>query len=192
MAKVEIDETELRTYQQVFTAVRQGLENPKTRQKLLEVQAELTPGAVHPEISTRGALDEFKSEILGELGKFREDFTKEKAEREEREARERLSTKWTTSQAAARKQGYLGEGLEKLEAYMEQHGIADHEIAIPAFERANPPPTPVATGGQRFDFFGAKETRPPDLQALLAGDDDAFLATAIPAALAEARGQTQR
>ena len=31
MAKVEIDETDLRNYQQVFTAVRAGLANPKTR-----------------------------------------------------------------------------------------------------------------------------------------------------------------
>jgi hypothetical protein len=189
MAKVEIDETELATYRQVFTAVRQGLANPKTRTKLLEVQAELTPEATSPEITLWSSLGAFKTEILGELSKLREETTKEKTDREERDSRDRLNARWSESQAVARAAGYTPEGLEKLEKFMETHGVADHRIAIPAFERENPPPQPVTTGGQRWDFFGAKETRPPDLKALLEGDEDSFLAQAIPEALGSVRNQ---
>lgn len=189
MAKVEVDETELATYKQVFTAVRQGLANPKTRSKLLEVQAELTPEATAPEITLKSALDTFKGEILGEFQKLREETAKEKNDRDERESRAALQARWTQGRLAARDQGYTAEGLEKLEKFMEEEGIANHIHAIPAFEKINPPPAPVTTGGQRWDFFGAKETRPPDLNALLAGDDDVFLAHAIPEALNSVRGK---
>jgi hypothetical protein len=189
MAKVEIDETELATYRQVFTAVRQGLANPKTRAKLLEVQAELTPEATSPEITLRSSLDAFKTEILGEFSKFREETVKEKTDREERDSRDRLNARWAESQNAARGEGYKGDALDALEKFMEEKGVADHRVAIPAFERLHPPAQPVTTGGQRWDFFGAKETRPPDLKALLEGDEDAFLAQAIPEALASVRNQ---
>jgi hypothetical protein len=189
MAKVEIDETDLRNYQQVFTAVRAGLANPKTRAKLLEVQAELTPEAASPEISLRATLSEFKSELLDEIGKIREETQKEKADREAADERTRLNASWNESKAAAMAQGYTAEGMEKLEKFMELHGVADHRIAIPAFEKENPPAQPLASGGQRWDFFGSKETQPPDLKALLAGDEDAFLGPAITEALAQVRNQ---
>ena len=189
MAKVEIDETELATYRQVFSAVRQGLANPKTRPKLLEVQAELTPEAVSPEVTFRSSLDELKTEVLSEIGKLREETAKDKADREERDSRSQLNARWAESQMAARTAGYTAEGLEKLERFMEEHGVADHRIAIPAFEKENPPAQPVSTGGQRWDFFGAKETRPPDLNALLEGNEDAFMSQAIGEALASVRNQ---
>lgn len=189
MAKVEIDETELRNYQQVFNAVRQGLANPKTREKLLEVQAELTPETASPEITLRTTLSEFKSELLGEIGKIREESAKERTDREESEQRTRLTARWNESRAAAAAQGYTAEGLEKLEKFMEEHGVADHRIAIPAFEKENPPAQPLMNGGQRWDFFGAKETQPPDIKALLSGDEDAFLGPAIADTLAQVRSQ---
>jgi hypothetical protein len=189
MAKVEVDETEWRAYQQVYTAVQQGWKDPKVREKLLEAHALQHPEAAHPEITLRSSLDAFKTEILGEFSKFREETAKEKTDREERDSRDRLNARWTQSQSAARAAGYTPEGLEKLEKFMEAHGVADHRIAIPAFERENPPPEPVTTGGQRWDFFGAKETRPPDLNALLEGNEDAFLAQAIPEALAAVRNK---
>jgi hypothetical protein len=189
MPKVEIDETELKTYQQVFNAVRQGLNNPKTRTKLLEVQAELTPEAASPEVTINSTLSTFRTELLDELGKFREEVSKEKSEREERETRDRLGREWSEGQLIARGKGYTAEGLEKLEKFMETNGIASHRHAIPSFEAENPPPQPVSSGGQRWDFFGAKETRPPDLNALLAGDEEAFLGPAIADALNAVRGQ---
>jgi hypothetical protein len=189
MAEVKIDETELATYRQVFEAVRKGLANPKTRAKLLEVQAELTPEATSPEITLRSSIDAFKTEILGEFTKLREETAKEKTDREERESRDALTRRWDESRAAARGDGYKGESLDALEKFMEEKGVADHRVAIPAFERLHPPAQPVETGGQRWDFFGAKETRPPDLKALLEGDEDAFLAQAIPEALGSVRNQ---
>jgi|SRR5215831_10494138 len=189
MATVEVDETELATYKQVFTAVRQGLANPKTRGKLLEVQAELTPEAALPEVTLGKALGEFKSEILGELAKFREESAKDKEERRADEQRQRLTRQWEDGRATARTQGYTAEGLEQLEKFMEEEGIAKHANAIPAFERLNPPAQPVETGGSRWDFFGAKETQPPDIKALLEGNEDAFLGPAITSTLQQIRGQ---
>ena len=189
MPMVEVDETELKNYQAVFQAVRQGLANPKTRGKLLEVQAELTPEAAVPEVAFGRQLADFRTEIVGELQKFREESAKEKEERESRESRERLEKRWNEGRVAARGQGYTAEGLEQLEKFMEEEGIANHVHAIPAFERVNPPPKPVETGGSRWDFFGAKETQPPDLKALLEGNDEAFLGPAIADTLTQIRSQ---
>jgi len=189
MGKIEIDETELRTYQQVYSAVRAGFANPKTRDKLLQVHAELNPDAPLPEIALKHSFDELKTELLSEFSKLREETAKEKADREEREQRSALSARWNESQTAARRDGYIGEGLEKLEKFMEEHGVADHRIAIPAFEKEHPLAQPLTTGGQRWDFFGAKETQPPDLKALLEGNEDAFLGPAITDTLNQIRTQ---
>ena len=54
----------------------------------------------------------------------------------------------TQGRAVARQEGYTDEGLRDLEQFMQDNGIADHALAMPAFERANPPPEPVMTSSR--------------------------------------------
>ncbi len=72
---------------------------------------------------------------------------------------------------------------------MEKNGVADHEVAIPAFERLHPPPEPVVSGGARWNFFDqAAGANDEAMKALMGGNDEAFLSMALPTALKEGRG----
>ncbi len=89
--------------------------------------------------------------------------------------------------AVAREAGYTDEGLRELEQFMQDNGVFDHTIAMPAFERANPPPEPIMTGSQRWNFTENPQSQ-PDLKALFDGNEEAFLGVAIPAAIRHVRG----
>ncbi len=81
--------------------------------------------------------------------------------------------------------GYNDEGVAAIEAFMAERRITDYDQAVRAFEREHPPPDPVAVSGPRFSPVTAPTA--PDLGRLLAGDDDGFLAQALPAALGRGR-----
>jgi hypothetical protein len=92
--------------------------------------------------------------------------------------------------ALAREAGWTDEGLKSLEEWMEQKGVADHEIAIPAFERENPPAEPIASGSSHRAWL-AQPQRAADpaaeLKVLFDGDENAFLHRSIESALREIR-----
>ncbi len=190
MPKIEIEEAELANLKRVNDVAALIGKNPKARALLQEAVALAAPEEVGPEHRIRSEVSEQLGAIREELKKDREERDKERAEREAGAAKRALEERWLAGRKAARDQGYVGEGLEKLEEFMEKKGVADHEVAIPAFERENPPPEPVVTGGSRWNFFDVKAEAESDvaLKDLLAGNDESFLAKAIPAALREARG----
>lgn len=190
MARVEVDETEYAELQRVANVAKLIGGNPKAREMLQEAVAIAAPEQVGPEIRIRHEVNE----RFGNLEKTIVDFiTSQKTEREEQkadEARRALENRWTTSRGKAREAGYTEEGLTELEAFMEKNGVADHELAIPAFERLHPPPEPVVSGGSRWNFFdqqaGANDEA---LKALMSGNDEGFLSVAVPAALKDVRGR---
>ncbi len=94
------------------------------------------------------------------------------------------------SRAAAIDDGYDGEGLDSLESFMAAHNIADHAVAIPAFEREHPPAEPIASSGSRRALLAQprREIDPAaELRALFDGDEAGFVDRGIRAALAEVR-----
>ena len=68
--------------------------------------------------------------------------------------------------------------------------LRKHEAARALHERLTPPAEPAITGGSRWNLFDRSEEAANDeaFKALMNGDDERFLATAIPAALKEVRG----
>ena len=100
-----------------------------------------------------------------------------------------LESSRAAGRGRARAAGYTDEGLGELEKFMRQHGVADHEIAIPAFERANPPPEPIVSGNQSWNFLGSPGEAAPNLNMLYDGDEEGFLRQAVPAALVSVRNQ---
>ena len=124
--------------------------------------------------------------IRDELAKDRASREAEATERKTQESTRALEQRWLSGRSKARESGYTDEGLEKLEKWMEERGVADHSIAMPAFERENPPPEPIMTGGQRWNFFD----EPKDdlsMKPLFEGNDDGFLGPAIATALRDVR-----
>lgn len=188
MAKIEIDENEYADLKRVAEVAKVIGANPKAREMLQQAVALAAPEQAGPEIRIRQEV----TERIGGLEKTLTDFISEqKKDREEREAASKqreLEERWLQSRSKAREAGYTAEGLEKLEEFMEKNGVADHSLAIPAFEKLNPPPEPVMTGSSGWNFFDqAKDNL--SIEALMKGDTDAFLAQAIPDALKDARGR---
>ena len=184
----ELDENEYAEFQRLKAVVGKVRQNPAALRKMQEAIADAVPEEVGPEIRIRQEMTEKIGGIEKTLADFVAEQRKEREERQSEETKRELEGRWLKGRAAARKAGYMDEGLDKLEAYMEEKGVADHEIAIPAFEKLNPPPEPVVSGNSRFNFFD----QPPQdmgLDLLMKGDDEGFLRKAIPSALKEARGQ---
>lgn len=171
----EIDDAQLANFQNVDAFVRRGLANPKTRRKILEVQKALNPDTAIPELDESDPLREQITALDTKLTKFQEDLEKKDTDRAEQARLAELKAKWDAGQAFARKKGYADDGLKKLETFMEQHGIANHEHAIPYFEKENPPPVPATNSGSRWDFFGQQQPDGPDLKQLFEGHEEQWL-----------------
>ena len=191
MAKVEIDENEYAELQRVANVAKLIGGNPQARELLQNAVAIAAPDQAGPEIRIRKEV----TERVGGIEKKLDDWMAAQAtaaeERKAEEARLALENRWAESRGKARAAGYTEEGLNELEAFMEKNGVADHELAIPAFERLHPPPEPVVSGGSRWNFF---DQATPNGDAVLknfmdTGNDEAFLAAMVPQALKDVRGR---
>ena len=191
MALVEIEDSELASYKQVTGVMQRMLNNPKTRRQILEAQKTLDPNLVIPELdAATPVLEEVKSlrELLAADKAERE---VEKAEREKTERMAKLQSQWDSGRARLRQQGYQEEGIQAVEKFMEDKGIADHEVGAAAFERMHPPVEPVIpTGSNRFDWLGAKDDSSEHMKALFNDpDNDQALNSIINDTLKQVRGR---
>ena len=186
---VEIDETELANLRRVATIADRVAKHPKARALMQQAVAEAAPEQVGPETRIRQEFDEKFEALRAELSEDRKARNELAAEREKAEQRAGLERRWTDGRRFAREQGYTEDGLKPLEDFMEKNGIADHKIAIPAFERENPPPPQVMTGGSRWNFFeqGADPQADADLRPLFEGREEQWLGGQIQRALADVR-----
>ena len=190
MAVVEIEEAELANYRQLADSYNKALQHPKARPLLIDAIAEVNPQVANaPDRMLRQHIAERDTALTDRLDKFVSSFEEREAKREEREQREALERNLVEGRSIARKSGYTADGLKALEEFKAEHGILDYEDAIAAYERRNPPPTPVATGGSRWDFLSVPEAEAPDLKPLLEGNEDAWLNKTITQTLRDVRGQ---
>lgn len=189
MAVVEVDETELLNMRNITGAMQRMLANPKTRPAILRAQKLLNPDAVIPELdATEGFSNELTS-LREETQKTRQMIEEDKADREKQKNLDALTRQWESGRVRARKAGYTLEGLEALEKFMEERGVADHEIAIPAFERINPPAAPVDASQGGFNVFTRDFKKDDDMKLLLEGNEQQFLNKRVKDTLNEIRGR---
>jgi hypothetical protein len=188
MPMTEIDETELANLRGIQSVLAQVEKHPEARALAQKAVALAAPDRAGPEVKIRGEFDERFAKLDERLTTF---FDEQKSTQEANQTaaqRQRLEQEWMTGRAKARAAGYnTEEGLTALEKFMEERGVADHEIAIPAFERLHPPPEPLMTGGNHWNFFGPQDQEQPDLKPLYEGNDEAFLGPAISRAIMEVR-----
>ncbi len=185
----EIDENQLAALKVYDDFYRKASSNPEHRKLLKQLEKAVYPDAAIPEIDAANAVEAKLDEKLKALDDKLAEFTKAQSEREDRDKENEIKAKWAAGQRFARESGYTDEGLEKLEKYMQDRGIFDHDIAIPAFERANPPPIPTTVGnGERWNFFDAPADDAAVKSLLETNNDETFLREMIPAALRDVRG----
>ena len=184
----EIDENEYAEYQRLREVASLIQKNPEATRRLQEAVAIAAPDRIGPEIRIRNEMNERLSGIEKLLADDRAERAKEREERQAEESKRELESRWLKGRTALRSAGYNDDGIAKIEELMEQRGVADHEVAAAYFERENPPPDPVVTGGSRWNFFDMPKDD-VSLDALMKGDDEAFLRQAVPAVLKDMRGR---
>ena len=187
MPTVEIDETELVNYRNIAGAVHKMLGNPKTRSMLLAAQKEINPNAIIPELDAAKPVMEALAKQNEELAALRKQREDDRAELETEKKLNAMKSQWEAGRAKARRVGYTAEGIQQLEAFMEEKGVADHEVAMPAFEKLNPPASAVDNSASgKFDVKNFKNDG-DDMKALLEGDEQGFLNKRINETLAGIR-----
>lgn len=190
MATREVDETEYMAAQQVIGAVNAMLSNPEARKRVLEAQKIVAPNSSIPEID---AAEPFKTELqklreeMAAERKARED---EKAEREAAGKRAEFAAHWEKQKKGLREAGYNAEGIEKIEKFAEERGIADLEAAEALFARMNPQTIEPPTGVLGFDAFQPERSDNDFVKKMYEsqGENNPALDAEITATLREIRG----
>ncbi len=191
MAMVEIDEAELLAQKQGIEALQKMLGHKEARTLVLQAQKLVNPDVAIPEIDAAAPILEEVKALKEQIETDKKEVAEAKAKEEEETKLAKITTKWGDGRKKAEEAGYTEEGLAQLEKYMEAHGIADHEIAMPSFEKKNPLPEPAETGGTTFHSLGPQTEESPDLKPLFesAGQSESWLRDMTDKALKETRGQ---
>ncbi|MDE2020974.1 MAG: hypothetical protein KGJ13_11610, partial [Patescibacteria group bacterium] len=156
---------------------------------LQQAQKTINPNAVIPEIDAVAPVNKELAEIRKELADDRAARQKEKADAEAESRKQAFANQWAAGQARMRSAGYTKEGLDALEKFMEERGIADHEIAAAAFERINPPAPPVDSTPVGFDAISAVASTNEQIKKLIEtrGQDRHATGSLVKQALSEVR-----
>lgn len=189
MANVEIDEVELMNMRQVTGAVQKILANPAARKKLLEAQKDINPNAVIPELDQAKPFQDALAKTNEELAALRKQRDEDKAEAVKEKNLAALTSQWEAGRSKARKSGYTDDGLQALEKFMEEKGVADFDVAMAAFEKLNPPQETVAPAGGRFDLIGRVNDNSDTMKRLLEshGQDNFAVGSLVNQALSDVR-----
>ena len=174
MPLIEIDETELQNYRLVSTAVNAMLKHPEARKRVLEAQKLINPDAVIPEIDAAKPFMTELEKTREEIKAMRESAETERAEREKERKLADMEKTWNKGRSKLREAGYTGEAITKIEALMEEKGVADHEIAASYFDKLHPAPEPVSSPGNRMNIFGDMRSNDA-MKPLMEGHEDVFL-----------------
>lgn len=188
---VEVDEDILVALRNRSGLLDKTLSNPKTRESLLRSIKAANPELPVPEIDAAQPINDALTKMNEQFADIRKELKEEKNARETAERNALLSHEWGLGRSKANKAGYAGDSLDALEKFMEEKGVADHEVAMAAFEKLHPQAKPVVNSGNRFDFFNKSAVKNNENLTELwkTGDENAFLGPQIDQILKEERGQ---
>lgn len=190
MARVEVDEADLRALQGVNNVVNQMMGNPDARKLVLQARKTADPKVVIPELDAAAPVNAEIGELKTMFGKLNDRLDAEAAQREQDGKISAFQRKWNDQKDALRQAGWRAAGVEAVEKFAEENGILDLSIAADAWEKRNPPAPPSPTrngfGGLFGEKIDEKDTYIEDLMKT-GGDDDARVDREIAATLADIR-----
>lgn len=191
MAMVEFDETELQALQRNSKLMAGALANPKSRELVLKALKAADPNLPIPELDAKEPINQEISAIRDDFKAMRDEIKADRESRENESRQNKMQAQWNEGRSKVQRQGYVGDALESLEKFMEEKGVADHEIAAAAFEKLHPQTKPVNNGNNKFDFFNRNSDKNSERLNDLwkTGDENAFLGPAIDEVLKQERGQ---
>lgn len=175
----EISEEEFLRNEQLRRLATAMLQNPKSRPHIMAAQKLAFPNAHIPEIDNLAPV----REAIDGISKTVNDFIKEQKDGAAKKAKDdadaAAEARWNKGRDKLRERGVLDEGVKKVEEFMAQTGIVDHEIGWAAFSKLNPEPTPLpsSNGGGINGFLEQRTDGGDDLlkQLIETKGDDAAL-----------------
>ena len=195
MARVEIDEAELRRYHMLGKTVQTILANPKAKRLVQQAHKLVDPNAVTPELDQEQVIQEPISNVEKKLDAFIEETKKEREEREKNERIAALKNKHTDGIAALRRQGWTDDGIAGVEKLMEEKGLLDPLDAAAIYEKAHPPQMPATpSGSTAWNFAEGIGDDQADIKKLLEtkGQNDLVVEKMANSVLNEVRAQSRR
>lgn len=152
--------TRLKSFEEMFDKIGKG----KNRSKLLALVKEDFPDIPIPEVDAAKPLHDGLAAIQKQFDDFKAEVAKEREDRAEEDAKRSANRSIADSRRKLREAGWDDEGIEKIEAYMQEKNNPDYESAAELIRSRMPPPSdnmPTTFAGQSWNWF-----RPED------GDED--------------------
>lgn len=147
MAKVEVDEEEVRSNAALRQAINVMWANPEARKLVQRAQKVIDPKAKTPDLDLEEAT---LAPVKAVEKKFEEYVAKteqEKADAAQEAKLQNLKSVHANGIAELRRQRYTDEGIKAIEALMDEKGILDPLDAAAIFDKAHPPQSPMTPGG---------------------------------------------
>lgn len=195
MAKVEVDEEEVRSSAALRGAVSTLWANPEARKLIQKAQKLVDPNARTPDLDR----DEAALKPVQGLEKKFDDFVakteQDKADAAKEAKLTNLKKVHADGIAELRRQRYTDDGIKAVETLMDEKGILDPLDAAAIFERNHPPQAPVTPGGVGAWNFTEMPAEGSDFIKKLIetkGNNDMVVDHEARNVLAEVRGSSQR
>lgn len=147
MAKVELDEEDVRRYSALEKTVGSLWANPEARLLIQKAQKLVDPKAATPDLDRQAQVNAPVEALQKEFKEYVEKTEGERAEERKNARLSELSKIQDDGFKALRRQKYTDDGLAAVKKLMDEKGILDPLDAAAIFERNNPPQTPVTPGG---------------------------------------------
>lgn len=187
MAKREVDEAELASYQRAVTLLEQLNGNPKARTHL-----ERAVKAQFPDIKTQEEqIEEYAAPHMAKVNETVEALNKRLADldaRERKQAEDAADYALLSSFQRLKAQGYTDDGISKIAGLMTERKIADPEAAAALFDRMNPKPPPETPSAWEPQHWNIESNAVVDTKALFT-DPDKWADAEVGKVLADVRGQ---
>lgn len=144
MPMIEMDEEAGRTLVAAKNLVDRMGANPKTRHKFLSLVKDLNPGAVIPEIDAAGPVIEKVDAVDGRVAKLEKDLADERAQRAQSQSAGEVDRMISDGREYLRSQGFLDEGIAKVEQLMKDEGIVNYRAGAALYHSTAKPDDPVS------------------------------------------------
>lgn len=195
MAKIEVDEEDVRRLNGLQQTVSTLWGNPEARKLIQRAQKLVDPKAKTPDLD---AEEQLVAPVKALEKKF-EDYIAETKKTETERTQERQISELKSLQErgweALRKEKYTDDGIKKIKELMDEKGILDPLDAAAIFDRANPPPAPVTPGGSgAWNFTELPKEGAEPFKALIdtKGQNDLTVDRMAWEAINEVRGVSRR
>lgn len=159
MALVEIEDSELsrlRSFQEIFDKVGKSPD----RMKLLGLVKTHFPEVPIPEVDAAKPVYDRLEAVEKRIAEREAEWEKREKEREEEEAKRSANRQIADSRRKLREAGWDDEGIEKIEAYMQEKNNPDYDSAASHVRSQMPAPSdnmPATFAGQSWNWFRPEE-----------------------------------